>query len=760
MSLSRGSKVKWYLVSFIIIFYISFTIVTFFQYEINEGNKIKISEIISGKFNPSEFFGRYPKFLNPNFSVRKFIKFEGKADRNTKMVLGIAGFIIALFLLKMFSKVKNDWKGIEHGSAEWGNSRDRIKYKLNNEVDFSYIITPISMKIEQFKTEKVDAKKEKLKSKEKEIKIKISEMKNRCSEIKKQMKNPNLTKEQKIELKKKIKRPLIERVLIRMTKANFYKFYYKHYHGILGKYLPRIDEINFTRNIILSETEYLPVDDRAIFRNLNILVVGGSGAGKSRYFVKPNILGASMNMVLTDPKGELYQDTHKELEALGYKTYRLNLNDLGNSDCYNPFKYIRKPSDIAILVETLIKNTNEAGNKGDFWEKSEKALFMTIAHYHFESYKNNLRKEALKRYEELKLNLSLKDKEDKILEIEEELKRNNEVRLPTLVDILNSVTQLTEDEEGKKEPSKIIKELNMLKEGHPAKIFFDTYNLGEDKVKSSIKISLAVRLAFVGDQSLQKLVSEDNFNLDEVNVKKAIYVIISDSNSAFNSLAGLFFSQLFQVLYYNADRVPSKRLPIPYQFYLDEFANIGQINSFSEILATCRGRRIGIVPIIQSMAQLEKLYEKNAPTIIGNCDTLLYLGGNDSETAEKISKMIGNVTVNAERQGKSQSFGSQKSMSTSDNISAVGRALITLDELKRLKDTDSIVLIRGFKPFMSQKLNVDKFYDGLQEEIFIRKNIAKELKDKNLKEDSNNFNNIKEAEFEIEELEEKVNVEF
>lgn len=662
-------KLILFLTVFGILLYTSFATLTFFQYEKNEGKKVSIEMIIKDNFIAKEL-EIFTKFLNPIFTGKEFLKFEKQIQLKTLKKLQIPGILILVVMLHMvFLRNKNQWKGIEHGSAEWANSKDRLLYKLDKLTEYQY----------------------------------------------------------KSQIEKTLKEKFWIKLRITLYKNNFMDYYFKKLNKRISKFnksnkknkneifenLPRYEELSYYKNIILSETEFLPVDDRAIFRNLNILVVGGSGAGKSRYFVKPNILAASMSMVLTDPKGELYQDTHEKLEKVGYKTYRLDLNNLNESTKYNPFKYIRRPSDIQILVETLIKNTNEAGSKGDFWEKSEKALFMALAHYHYEKYKEKIR-EAAKKHLIEKNEKVTNENIEKI--IEEVIKPLNTIKLPTLVDVLMSATNMREGEEGKQDDSEIVSELKKLDVSHPAKVFFDTYNLGEDKVKSSIKISLAVRLAFIGDQSLQNLVSDDEFNLDNVSEKKAIYVIMSDSNSAFNSLAGLFFSQLFQVLYFNADKRKDKRLPIPYQFYLDEFANIGQINSFSEILATCRGRRIGIVPIIQAIAQLEKLYEKNASTIIGNCDTLLYLGGNDMETAEKISKIIGNLTVDTERQAQSQSFGASRSTSKNDNVNAVSRALITPDELKRMKDEECLLMIRGFKPFKSKKLDVDKYYKKLEVE--------------------------------------------
>lgn len=559
----------------------------------------------------------------------------------------------------------------------------------------------IIKQIDSIDSKKIKEEKEKLKKK-KNIKNLIGEDNYKLAKEK--------DKKEKDKIQKQIERPFSEELSISLKGKNYMNYYYKNYNN---KNLPPLDEIEFVRNIILSNTEFLPVNDRAIFRTLNIMVVGGSGAGKSRYFVKPNILLGSMNMVVTDPKGELYEDTHETLRKQGYKIKVLNLKEFEKSTRYNPFKYIRTETDVPVIVETLLNKGKDA--KLDFWESSAKELFTGLVYYYYEDYKARR-------------------------------KINPNCKLPTIYELLNNISELMYDEE-RDEKSEFYKTIENLPEEHPAKIYFKEYLKGSEKTNSGIRKTLTTNLSYLAAPNIKKLTLEDDFDLDAVDEKSIIYVIMSDSNKAYNSLASLFFSQLFQVLYYNADKRSDKRLPIPCQFFLDEFANIGQINNFSEILATCRGRRIGIAIIVQALAQLEHLYEKNSSTIIGNCDTFLYLGGNDLETMEKLSKAIGKTTVDTERTGRSRTYGSRGSNSKSDNVNAVGRELISVDELSRLEDTKCIIRIRGFKPFKSDKLDIDKFYNDLAvmqrvtKEFLTEKKLREVKRIKKIKtEDKNDFN--------------------
>lgn len=766
--MDKKSFLKIAMILFVIslFFYFNFSIFVFFQSEKNAEEKFSLEKVIKG----DNFFGRKKEvyinnFVKPSMLYIEYKELSKQSKRKTKAGLGVVFIILSFIVLHFLSIKKNIWKNIEHGSAEWGDFLERIKNKLNIKAVVRYRYNALKLKEKELKESLKRAKREKLigevekiskrikevkieiKLKEKEYKIlkkkRLEEInQNTFNAIKKEkeniLKKEKMTEKEIIELiekyEKEVKKEIEKQILkqdkekneknieiqlrkeilkkeITMPKQkkffiphqespNYFDFYYKNYNKMLyKKRLPSLEEIEFEKNIMLSETEFLPVDDRAIFRNLNILVVGGSGAGKSRYFVKPNILAATMNMVVTDPKGELYEDTNSQLKKLGYNIKVLNLKEFEKSNKYNPFKYIRNDSDVPVIVETLLNKGKN--NKADFWENSAKQIFIGMVYYYYYEYKKTLEKDE-------------------------------NAKLPTMYDLINNISDLgydREDENAKKsEFYERIERLLESSEEHPAKIYFKDYMKGSEKTNSGIRQTLTTNLSYLTAPNIKSIMQEDTFDLDNVSEKSIIYVIISDSNSAYNALASLFFSQLFQVLYYNADKLAGKRLPIPVQFYLDEFANIGQINSFSEILATCRGRRIGIAPIIQSLAQLEHLYEKNSSTIIGNCDTLLYLGGNDYETMEKISKMIGNATVDTERQGKSKSFGQQKSHSLSDNVNAVGRALMTPDELKRLKDTQCIIMIRGFKPFLSEKLNVDKFYDKLYIELSIRKEFEKEFK--------------------------------
>ncbi|WP_058486830.1 VirD4-like conjugal transfer protein, CD1115 family [Defluviitalea phaphyphila] len=432
-----------------------------------------------------------------------------------------------------------------------------------------------------------------------------------------------------------------------------------------------IDKKNFYKNIIFTQTERMTLDTRQTFRNNNVLVVGGSGSGKTRFYVKPNIMQMHSSYVITDPKGSLLKECGKMLVENGYKVKVFDLINMQYSDKYNPFNYIKEEKDILKLITNLITNTNspQSKNAGDFWEKAETALLQALFGYVF--------------YEA----------------------SPEERNIGTVMEMIR-LAEVREDDEDFKSPLDIMFE--DLKEENPdhfAVKQYDLFKLAAGKTAKSILVSLGVRLSPFYIQSLQELVSEDTIELDMIGSEKtALFVILPDTDKTFNFMAAIMYQQLFDILFYKADNEYNGRLPFHVRFLLDEFANIGQIPNFEIYIATMRSREISVNVILQNIAQLKGLYKDHWETITGNCDTLLFLGGKEQSTLEYISKMIGKTTIDNmnvnETKGQSGSY--------SLNYQILGRDLITPDEVGRLEGTECILSIRGEKPFKSRKFDITK----------------------------------------------------
>lgn len=432
-----------------------------------------------------------------------------------------------------------------------------------------------------------------------------------------------------------------------------------------------IDKKNYYKNILFTKTERMTLDTRQTLRNNNVLVIGGSGSGKTRFYVKPNLMQMHSSYVITDPKGELLKSTGKMFLDNGYKVKVFNLIDMDKSDKYNPFNYIREEKDILKLITNLITNTNSSKNKseGDFWEKAETALLMALFGYVF--------------YEA----------------------PPEERNIGTVMEMLR-LAEVREDDEDFKSPLDIMfDELKQEKPDHFAVKQYDIFKMAAGKTAKSILVSLGVRMSPFYIKSLQELVSDDTIELDMIGSEKtALFVIIPDSDKTFNFIAAIMYQQLFDTLFYKADFEYNGRLPFHVRFMLDEFPNIGQIPNFEVYVATMRSREVSVNVIVQNIAQLKGLYKDNWETITGNCDTLLFLGGKEQSTLEYISKMIGKTTIDNrninETKGQSGSY--------SINYQILGRDLITPDEVGRLKNTECILSIRGEKPFKSTKFDIEK----------------------------------------------------
>lgn len=462
-------------------------------------------------------------------------------------------------------------------------------------------------------------------------------------------------------------------------------------------------------NIILSNSEFLPLNMKLIYRNTNVLINGGSGTGKSRYIVKPNLMQCNCSYIVTDPKGELYRDCAYMLEQNNYDVKILNLKNPFYSDGYNPFNYMQGGTDIEVLAESIIKNTIGEKRQGDpFWESSSKAL-LTAALF----YVNDLK----------------------------EHKRN----LPKVFDIIIKGKQ--EDEMDTNELDDIFAELKEKNPKHPALRYYDIFLLAPKKTRNSILISLATQLSFLGSEEMRNILLDDTMDLKNHKQKRAIFVITPDSHGAYDTLAALFYTQMFQVLYEVADKQKDGELEIHHELILDEFANIGKIPNFVKLVSTMRSRKISVMPIIQNLFQLKNLYEDNMNTIIANCDSQVYLGGSDQNNAKKISEKLGKTTIKIK--DSSSSKGRNRSVTKSRKTSE--RMLMTTDEVLRLDDKKELIFIRGYKPFLSDKFDITrhKNYKLISnknnytsyEEIY-EKNRNKKEYDKKVKKEENNPENI------------------
>lgn len=447
----------------------------------------------------------------------------------------------------------------------------------------------------------------------------------------------------------------------------------------------RKDFLKIEDNIIVQKDLYIDPLNRRL--NLNRLIVGGPGSGKSRFEIKPNVMQMNSSFIITDPKGELYRDSAYMLEENGYKVRVLNLVEPKYSNCYNPFAYIKDEKDVLILCDTIIKNTSDKGtNKGDeFWVQSQKALLQAILFYLM-----TLKKEYRHMYNVLRIVSSAKV-------IDEDYEQEFE-----------AVDPLTEIFEGLKEDlrNKVIKErIDNYK--NLAVMNYDVFKLAAGKTAKSILVSLAVRLSIWSVDDISKLMAIDEMNISLAGYEKtAIFVILPDSFSTFNVIASMFYSQVFATLYYEADFECDGPLPMLVQCLLDEFANIGQIPDFDKYIATMRSRNISAVPVIQALAQLKHLYKDTWEAILGCCDTLHFLGTMDQETLKYVSEKLGKSTI--KQYERSRSHGARNSKSTSDSERNLQRSLMNPDELFKMPKEDSIVFVKGYNPFYGQKYDITK----------------------------------------------------
>ncbi len=436
--------------------------------------------------------------------------------------------------------------------------------------------------------------------------------------------------------------------------------------------LPFIDT-KFENNIILSRTEMLTMNSRPkkieYARNKNILIIGGAGSGKTRFFVKPNLMQMHSSYVVTDPKGTIVIECGKMLKDNGYDIKIFNTINFKKSMKYNPFAYIKSEKDILKFVDTLIANTQGDGAKEDFWVKAEKLYYTALIGYI-------------------------------ITQLPE-----NEINMSSLLYLINN-SQASEQDENFKNPVDLrFEELEKREPNHFAVSQYKKFKLASGETIKSILISCATRLAPFDIPVLKDLTEYDEMKLDTLGDKKtALFVIISDTDSTFNFLVSIMYTQLFNLLCEKADDEYGGRLPVHVRFLLDEFANIGQIPNFDKLIATIRSREISASIILQTKSQLKSIYKENADTIVGNCDTTLFLGGGEETTLKDISEVLGKETIDI----LNNSLSKGQSSSYSTNYQKIGRELMTKNELFEMSGKKCIVRLRGTKPFFSNKFDITK----------------------------------------------------
>jgi len=439
---------------------------------------------------------------------------------------------------------------------------------------------------------------------------------------------------------------------------------------------PFIDPV-FENNIILTMTEFLTMNSRPkkpkYARNKNIIVVGGSGSGKTRFFVKPNIMQMhkKVSYVVTDPKGTVILEVGTMLMKHGYKIKVLNTINFSKSMHYNPFHYIHSEKDILKLVNTIISNTKGEGEKAseDFWVKSERLLYCALIGYIY-------------------------------YEAPEE-----EQNFTTLLEFLNASETREDDEEFKNAVDLMFEDLEKKNPRHFAVRQYKKYKLAAGKTAKSILISCGARLAPFDIEELQELTSYDEMELDKIGEQKtALFIIVSDTDTTFNFIVAMMYSQLFNLLCEVADDKHGGRLPYHVRLLLDEFANLGTIPMFDKLIATIRSREISASIILQSLSQLKTIYKDAAETIIGNCDTMLFLGGKESSTLKELSETLGKETIDL--YNTSDTRGQSRSMGV--NYQKTGKDLMSKDEISVMDGEKCILQVRGVRPFFSNKFDITK----------------------------------------------------
>ena len=427
----------------------------------------------------------------------------------------------------------------------------------------------------------------------------------------------------------------------------------------------------YSSNKILTQNVCIGYDSRKHRRNMNTLIIGGSGAGKTRFYAKPNVMQANTSLIILDPKGEIARDEGHLLEEKGYVVKVLDLINMERSHCYNPFVYLQTDNDVQRLVTNLFKATTPKGSSSQdpFWDTAASMLLLALVFY-----------------------LWYEAPED-------------EQNFPMVMEMLRA-GEVREDDDGYISPLDLLfNQLEMENKNHIAVKCYRDYRSGSAKTLKSIQVTLASRLEKFNLSSLSSLTQTDELELETIGERKtALFAIIPDNDTSFNFLVSMLYTQLFQQLFYCADYKHGGRLPIHVHFLMDEFANVSLPDDFDKILSVMRSREVSVSIILQNLAQLKALFEKQWESIVGNCDEFLYLGGNEQSTHKYVSELLGKETIDLNTYGKSTGH----SGNYSTNYQLNGRELLTPDEVRLLDNKYAILFIRGEKPIMDYKYDVLK----------------------------------------------------
>ena len=426
-----------------------------------------------------------------------------------------------------------------------------------------------------------------------------------------------------------------------------------------------------SENKLMTQNVSIGLNAKKHRRNLNTLVCGGSGAGKTRFYCKPNLMQCNSSFVILDPKGEIVRDVGKLLEAKGYEIKVLDLISMEKSHCYNPFVYLRSDNDIQRLVTNLFKSTTPKGSQSNdpFWDTAASMLLLALVFYlHYEA-------------------------------------PEDEQNFSMIMEMLRAGA-IEDEEEPRPSPlDNLFSELEYENPDHIALKYYHSYHSGSAKTLKSIQITLAARLEKFNLESLASLTSTDELELETLGEKKtALFALIPDNDTSFNFLVSILYTQLFQQLFYSADHIHGGSLPIPVHFLMDEFANVSLPDDFDKILSVMRSRSVSVSIILQNLAQLKALFEKQWESIVGNCDEFLYLGGNEQSTHKYVSELLGKSTIDTNTYGKSEG----RSGSYSTNYQISGRELLTPDEVRMLDNRYAILFIRGERPVLDFKYDILK----------------------------------------------------
>ena len=424
-------------------------------------------------------------------------------------------------------------------------------------------------------------------------------------------------------------------------------------------------------NKLLTQNVRIGLDGKKHRRNLNVLVIGGSGAGKTRFYCKPNVMQCNTSMVILDPKGEIVRDTGGMLEKQGYEVRVLDLINMHKSHCYNPFVYLRSDNDVQRLVTNLFKATTPKGSQSQdpFWDTAASMLLLSLVFY--------LKYEA----------------------------PPDEQNFPMVMELLRA-GEVREDDDSYVSPlDELFDRLEMENPEHIALKYYRDYHSGSAKTLKSIQITLAARLEKFNLDSLAGLTATDELDLPSLGEKKvALFALIPDNDTSFNFLVSILYTQLFQQLFYLADHKYGGSLPVHCHFIMDEFANVSLPDDFDKILSVMRSRGVSVSIILQNLAQLKALFEKQWESIVGNCDEFLYLGGNEQSTHKFVSELLGKSTIDTNTYGKSTG----RSGNYSTNYQISGRELLDASEVRLLDNQYAILFIRGERPVMDFKLDILK----------------------------------------------------